>query len=91
MDKLTFDPAYLSAEGFDLREVIYMLNRSESVEIDQIDSRRGNGRVMIIGFDPSGDIIEAGLEQMPDGHYHLYHVRRPATLANRRKFGNASR
>ncbi len=43
------------------------------IEEPMIDSERGNSRVLLIGFNFSGQLLEVGVEVFSETHVHVFH------------------
>lgn len=87
MEQFTYSESYLKRKGVTPHDVAFVIASTLTREFDLPDSRRSNPRVMLIGFTPDGELIEIGLEQLPNG-YHLFHVRKPASKTYRSKYAS---
>lgn len=59
-------------------QIDYMLRSSTSEAFPVAASRDGNDRLMVVGFDQTGNLIEVGVEYISDNQEHIFHAM-PAT------------
>lgn len=75
----------LKKHGVTVDEINEVERSSMTVVIDLEPSRKGNDRVMWIGFTFNLRLLEIGLEYLPHDNEHVFHVM-DATKTHRRDF-----
>lgn len=84
-DMITYDDENLRKHGLSRDDADEILDTDLKIEEPMTSSARGNARVMLIGFNFSGQLLEFGVEILSETHIHVFHGNK-ATKQHRELF-----